>query len=68
MKLSWTEQYWKYMVADNIEEAIPLKNMNFPRSFFKYRGLNETILDSLEKKYIWLAEIPTLNDPFECSI
>ncbi|MCR8559233.1 DUF2971 domain-containing protein [Mucilaginibacter sp. BJC16-A38] len=68
MEDNWKEQYWKYMVAENFEEAIPLKYENFPTSFFKYRGLTELTIEAIEQDYIWLAEISSLNDPFECSI
>jgi hypothetical protein len=68
MENNWIEQYWKYMIAGNFEEAIPLKLNNFPNSFFKYRGLTEQTIETIERNYIWLAEISSLNDPFECSI
>lgn len=56
------------MVAENFEEAIPLKLDNFPNLFFKFRKLSERTIETIEQNYIWLAEISTLNDPFECSI
>jgi len=56
------------MIAENFDAAIPLKLNNFPGSFYKYRALSERTIDILEKNYIWLAEIASLNDPFECSI
>ncbi|SFQ71598.1 Protein of unknown function [Flavobacterium akiainvivens] len=56
------------MLAENFDAAIPLKLNNFPGSFYKYRALSERTIDILEKNYIWLAEIASLNDPFECSI
>lgn len=65
---NWQDKYWKMMAAENFEDAIPLKLNNFPPSFFKYRTLSERTIDILEKNYIWLAEIASLNDPFECSI
>jgi Protein of unknown function (DUF2971) len=65
---NWKEKYWKYMAANNIEAAIPLKDINFPNSFFRYRSLTKQNLESLSENYLWLAEISTLNDPFECSI
>lgn len=65
---NWTEQYWEFMAANNFDEAIPLKNENFPNSFFKYRSLTEQTIQTIEQNYIWLAEISSLNDPFECSI
>ncbi|OAQ42322.1 hypothetical protein A5893_04215 [Pedobacter psychrophilus] len=68
MKNSWQEKYWKHIVADNIEEAIPLKLDNFPNLFYKFRNLTERVIDSINENYIWLAEISSLNDPFECSI
>jgi hypothetical protein len=68
MEDNWTQQYWKYMIAENFEEAIPLKLDNFPTSFFKYRHLKDLTIDTIDQNYIWLAEISTLNDPFECSL
>ncbi|WP_395045983.1 DUF2971 domain-containing protein [Flavobacterium sp.] len=68
MANNWIEKYWKFMVLGNFEEAIPLKLANFPKSFFKYRGLSEQTIGNIEQNYIWLADIGTLNDPFECSI
>lgn len=68
MDNNWTGQYWKYMIAENFEDAVSLKLSNFPKSFFKYRALSERTIENIEKNYIWLAEIITLNDPFECSI
>ncbi len=68
MDENWEEQYWKLMVEENFEEAIPLKFENFPKSFYKYRNLSERTIENIEQNYIWLAEISSLNDPFECSI
>ncbi|QIK54460.1 DUF2971 domain-containing protein [Dysgonomonas sp. HDW5B] len=65
---NWTEKYWKLILNENFEDAIPLKNSNFPHSFFKYRSLSERTLESLREGYIWLADISSLNDPFECTI
>ena len=65
---NWIEQYWELMIAENFDEATPLKLYNFPKSFFKYRSLTECAIETIEQNYIWLAEISTLNDPFECSI
>lgn len=56
------------MASENFEEAISLKISNFPKSFFKYRALSQRTIESVEQNYIWLADISTLNDPFECSI
>ncbi len=68
MDKNWKEKYWNYLACNNIEEAIPIKDINFPSSFFKYRSLTKYNLESLYENYIWVAEISTLNDPFECSI
>lgn len=56
------------MVSENFEKAMPLKTLNFPKSFFKYRNLSERTIDNLKENYIWLADISSLNDPFECAI
>jgi hypothetical protein len=68
MENNWKEQYWNFIVANNIEEAVPLKDLNFPHSFFKYKSLSELAIQSLKENYVWVAEIVKLNDPFECSI
>jgi len=68
MNEKWKEKYWELMIADDIENAVPLQIKNFPDSFFKYRKLSERTIESIRENYIWLAEISSLNDPFECSI
>ena len=64
----WIEKYWNYMIKEDFENALPLRNKHFPSSFFKYRKLSEHTIDSIKENYIWLADISSLNDPFECSI
>ncbi len=64
----WQDKYWDFMTQGNLDEAVTLKLWNFPKSFYKYKGLSEKIIESIEQSYIWLAEIASLNDPFECSI
>ena len=56
------------MIAEKFDDAIDLKLAHFPKSFFKYRHLTERTIDLIENNYLWLAEINSLNDPFECSI
>jgi len=68
MNNDWINRYWQLIIDKNFEEAIPLKALNFPDTFFKYRRLTETTIETLKENYIWLAEISSLNDPFECSI
>ncbi len=64
----WSKDYVKLMLGGDMEEAFNLKLNNFPRLFFKYRTLDEYTLDSLKSKSVWLSEIQSLNDPFECSL
>jgi hypothetical protein len=68
MDNNWKEKYWDFIIADNIEDALPIKYSNFPNSFFKYKSLSELTIQSIKENYIWVAEISTLNDPFECSM
>jgi len=68
MDTDWIKIYWDFMIKEDFENAIPLKDLHFPESFFKYRRLSEKTIETLEDNYIWLAEISSLNDPFECSI
>lgn len=65
---NWTKDYWDFMVKEDFESAIPLKDSHFPKSFFKYRALNDKSIDILGQSYVWLSEISLLNDPFECTI
>ncbi|MCC4214419.1 DUF2971 domain-containing protein [Leeuwenhoekiella parthenopeia] len=68
MTENWKSEYLEYMMAEDFEKAIPLKIDNFPKSFYKFRNLSKRTLENIEQNYIWLADIATLNDPFECSI
>ena len=68
MNKKWKNKYLKFMIEENFEEAIPLKHNNFPKSFFKFRDLSKRTIENITDNYIWLAEISTLNDPFECSV
>lgn len=68
MNNTWIDKYWSLMVQENFEEAIPLKADHFPDSFFKYRSLSDRTIEIIEENYMWLSEISSLNDPFECSI
>ncbi|TXD81489.1 DUF2971 domain-containing protein [Subsaximicrobium wynnwilliamsii] len=68
MSKNWKNKYLKFISAENFEEAIPLKTNNFPNSFFKFRHLSLRTIESIKDNYIWLAEISSLNDPFECSV
>lgn len=31
---NWIKKYWELIIVENFEEAVPLKNSNFPHSFF----------------------------------
>ena len=55
-------------MSKNDESAFELKDRNFPPSFFKYRSLTERNIKMISESKIWLAEISSLNDPFECSL
>lgn len=68
MKEIWKKEYLKLIMASDFENAIPLKLENFPKSFFKFRNLSVRTLENIRDNYVWLAEISSLNDPFECSI
>ncbi|HLO71865.1 MAG TPA: DUF2971 domain-containing protein [Flavipsychrobacter sp.] len=66
MGKEWVVDYFKSMIEDNPEKGIPLKLNNFPDTFYKYRGLNDYTLESLEEDRLWVADIESLNDPYEC--
>jgi hypothetical protein len=65
-KKSWISQYMDFMLARDFESGLQLKMDHFPERLFKYRPLNDYTLESLEYNSLWLAEIDSLNDPFEC--
>lgn len=64
----WTTAYLEFMMKEDFESGIDLKMQYFPKSFFKYRQLSEWTMNSITEGTIWLAEISSLNDPFECSL
>lgn len=56
------------MLDGHDEKAMDLKLFHFPQAFYKYRKLNDDTFKSLEEKKFWVADVNTLNDPFECSL
>jgi len=65
---NWKAEFWELLMEENYEEAFPLRELNFPKSLFKYKRLNETSIETIRESYVWLANIADLNDPFECSL
>lgn len=65
---AWVKDYIDYMKNGEFEKAISLKQIHFPPSLYKYRGLNSTTLTCLEEDWLWMSEIDKLNDTFECSL
>jgi hypothetical protein len=68
MNRDWAKQYWDFMMSEKYDPGFELKYEHFPNSFFRYRKLCQKTIDSISENYIWLAEIASLNDPFECSL
>ena len=68
MNRDWTRQYWDFMMNENYELGFDIKEKHLPKSLFKYRKLNSKTIENIAEKTIWLAEIASLNDPFECSL
>jgi|HubBroStandDraft_2_1064218.scaffolds.fasta_scaffold196177_1 hypothetical protein len=66
--LNWIKQYIELMLAENPDEAIPMKLDNFPDRFYRYCALTDCNLLNLEKQQLWLSKIEKLNDPFECGM
>src|ERR1035437_310231 len=64
----WILSYLDYLREGKLNEAINIKIKYFPKSLFKYRKLESKTIDNIKNGKIWLAEIESLNDPFECSI
>ncbi|MCG9900871.1 MAG: DUF2971 domain-containing protein [Hydrotalea sp.] len=65
---NWKTEFWELMMEENYEDAFPLRELNFPKSCYKYRRLNQTTINTISESYIWLSAISELNDPFECSL
>ena len=68
MAEQWIKEYVDCLKAGDFSNMLLLKEVNFPKSFFKYRNLNVRSLDNIEKGYQWISEINKLNDPFECTL
>ena len=61
----WIKEYVSYMCAKDYEAAFKLKDSYLPNSLYKYRPLNEFTLENIEGDTAWLADLNTLNDPYE---
>ncbi|GAB4093559.1 DUF2971 domain-containing protein [Flaviaesturariibacter terrae] len=67
-EVGWEHECWNLMVSQNFEQGLKLRDLHFTESFFKYKSLSENTLTSISEGFIWMADINTLNDPFECSV
>jgi hypothetical protein len=68
MNREWANKYWDFLMSKDDDSAFSLKAEHFPNSFFKYRDLSKRTIQNISANTIWLAEIASLNDPFECSL
>ena len=64
----WIKEYLRCMMIEDYEAGLTLKELNLPKSFYKYRVLDERSIQNIENNQIWLAKLSSLNDPFECSL
>ena len=49
-------------------QVTQIVDAGFPTRLFKYRKFDEYSLDLLENKYLYLASVDSLDDPFECQV
>jgi Protein of unknown function (DUF2971) len=54
--------------SEDYRSVFDLLIKHVPDTLFKYRHLTQRTIDCIAENYIWLADINTLNDPFECSL
>ena len=71
--MDWIEEYIKLLFPLNgsdiqIEKAKRLKKDYIPKRLFKYRSLNEHLLDSLKSSSLFCSRASKQNDPLECAV
>jgi hypothetical protein len=64
----WAKKYIEHMIQEDFKSGLFLRDQYLPTSVFKYRRLNKWTIDGLKNKQLYMAQIGSLNDPFECSL
>jgi len=55
MSRDWIENYSSYMSAGDYLNALELKKINLPKTFFKYRGLSDKTIHAIRENYVHLV-------------
>ncbi|MBW7913691.1 MAG: DUF2971 domain-containing protein [Taibaiella sp.] len=66
MENNWVDKCLEYYFSNQQNEAMGLIKHNLPGALYKYRPLNEYVIDNLTNNNLYLSSISDLNDPYEC--
>lgn len=69
----WLNEYEQLMFSgendnQNIAKAVQLKYNNMPDIFYKYRGIDEKVLEAFKNDTLYFSAVSNFNDPYECAM
>lgn len=66
--MNWVDAFFSMNIENfDIARLFELKSQYIQKSIFKYREFNEYSIKNLEEDSIWLADVNTFNDPYDCA-
>ncbi|MGG7077369.1 DUF2971 domain-containing protein [Clostridium sardiniense] len=65
---NWRNKFLNFMNKEMWmnKEMKELINNNYPKSFYKYKEINDYTLDMIKEGMIWASNPDSFNDPYDC--
>lgn len=62
----WKLEHEDLLMQDKFDEAQDFKLKHLPNRIFRYRALNDFTLGALQSLSVYMCDLESLNDPYEC--
>lgn len=64
--MNWISNHLDLIDEKRLDEARVLHLTHLPSSLYKYKSLNRYTLECLNHSTVWMSDLQSLNDPYEC--
>jgi len=64
----WINEHLSLVEEGKLKDAKNLLFSKLPNTLYKYKPLNDYALNSVKYEAVWLSDLASLNDPYECNM